>query len=275
MSRNYGKVKKTQKVQMKADEMANEGQIHKNIVEFKAYCVSAYDITDTAMAGAKHASIVPFILAFGKNARNRNIITEYGQLYAYFGNKFKRGLGYYILKRLNKAILYGKGVTTVVRGTRVLQSGQWIALNHRTLGLATRPGYLMRLAVRTTLYAKNLNYIRTNNAHADAFAAVQYLKGKTQRAYQSFLAREMAIVARHKNKNYRSVVKAAKTAEAVAYGAAKKRDPKAKLTHARIQTPAGKEAAGYVKGKITWKIPPMKVLIKRAAAKAKAYLAKM
>merc|ERR1719482_256985 len=71
--------------------------VHKNIVELKAYCVSVKDKIED-IGDATTSSVIPFILAFGAEPENANIVLEYSKLFAKFSDEFNEGMGLYILQ---------------------------------------------------------------------------------------------------------------------------------------------------------------------------------
>lgn len=259
-----------------------------NIIKLKAYSALARDkAMDMEDSGLKNAGIVPFLVAFGKKTqckkknmakcqRETNVISLYAKLYARFSAKFRHGLPFYLMKKLNKHVIHGKGVVGLWRGT-VGMSGyaNWITLDHDKLGLSTKPFYFKKLAVRFSAYDAAVRKLTATYGDADSLAAAQLLQGKSKREYKSFYAREVAKAKRIQAKYFDHIVKAADTAEATAYATALSTNKHAKLAHAGIQAPAGLQAANYVGSKIQWKFPSYKKLRAKAKTAANAFMKKL
>merc|ERR1711937_518328 len=98
----------------------------------------------------KHSAIVSLVKQLGKKTRKQgNIVYRYAGAMASAKNRFKgKGIGAYLLKNINKAVIKGKGVVF----TRKV-NGKWFAgLNPKTLGFTSRPAYISRLNVPLMKY---------------------------------------------------------------------------------------------------------------------------
>lgn len=208
--------------------------IHKHIVELKAYCVGVHQkVTD--MYEHQTASIVPFILAFGKDAKTENIILEYSQTYAKLEERFTSGMGMYILKHMNKAMLAGDGVLTML--------GKKYTFDFIALGFTHLPQYLKELTVSLSDYRYKYSEIEKLADNAEAKAASKFLKDKQDTAYTAFLERAQAKADASGVNPYRNVYDAAMKAEYAAYLHAVSVVPTNHRMHAAVQMPAGYAAA--------------------------------
>jgi len=209
-------------------------KIHKHIVELKAYCVGVQEkVLD--MFEHQSASIVPFILAFGKDAKNENIILEYAQTYAKLEEEWTSGMGMYILKHMNKAMLAGDGVLTML--------GREYVFDYIALGFTHLPRYLKGLTVSITNYRYKLDEIEKLADNAEAKAAAKFLKDKQNSAYMAFVERAQAKADADGVSPYRNVYDAAVKAEYAAYLHAVSVVPENHRMHAAVQMPAGYAAA--------------------------------
>lgn len=245
------------------DYATSTDKVHDNIVGLKAYCVAAKDAIHDQGDGTT-SSVIPFIIAFGEHPKETNVIVEYSKLFAKFSNEFDNGMGLYILQHMNSAILHGGGA---VNSNFVVGSAH-LTLDPTQMGLESIPRYLEDLKVSRANWSIAKTKIADLNKNADAMAAAQYLKGKHNEFYISFLDAEIAKADAIRRGTYAGVVKHAFDAEEAAFHEAVGNASMNSLAHVGVQAPAGRTAADSAAEQVAYVEPTMEEL--EAAAKAAA-----
>merc|ERR1711871_1937240 len=219
----------------------------------------------------KHSSVVPFIDAFGKNGKNKNVILEFSQLFAKMSNQFKSGMGLYMLQHLNTALLTGNGIVTMKPG-----DDKHYILDYTQMGLESLPEYFYNLRVPISRFEHQKEKVKAINSHAASRASATLLLGKHQEAYDMFLDRELAKVKKYRL-HLRSVYDAALNAEKIAYTTSVEHSQHTTRLHAAVQARAGVPAAVKQTAVIEHgvKQPTREELDAAAKAAADSYMDKM
>merc|ERR1711907_70793 len=128
-----------------------------------------------------------------------NVVVEFWKALSKVHRDFPIGLGHYLLSRLEKEIMEGNSVITVLNS----ESGQYgtasiqhkfaplVGFNHKNLGLDANPDDFTTLAVLQSTYLKRLKLVKEENAGADSLAAAAVLRKNQKKKYVSFLDREL------------------------------------------------------------------------------------
>jgi len=247
------------------------GAVMRALVDLKAYCMAARDkAIDMQNNGvAKSSSLVPFVIGFGKSD-GKDIVVAYAHLMGKMRSDYDRGLGAFLLDRLNQHVLAGKTVT--ISGLTNFKN--WYMLDHERLGLEARPVYFQTLAVRLTEFA--INKANIHKGHKGK-AVKDWMKGGNSEIYKMFLAKIMAAFIHRKQTQDSRIEAGAVVAESAAY-----REEVAKRSGRQQELipmpPAGVKGGAFVRkelGKDAFAMPSTKVIKKLAQKKALEYLSKL
>merc|ERR1711959_408281 len=247
------------------------GAVMRALVDLKAYCMAARDkAIDMQNNGvAKSSSLVPFVIGFGKSD-GKDIVVAYAHLMGKMRSDYDRGLGAFLLDRLNQHVLAGKTVTI----SDLTNFKDWYMLDHERLGLEARPVYFQTLAVRLTEFA--INKANIHKGHKGK-AVKDWMKGGNSEIYKMFLAKILAAFIHRKQTQDSRIEAGAVVAESAAY-----REEVAKRSSRQQQLvpmpPAGVKGGAFVRkelGKDAFNMPNDKVIKKLAQKKALEYLSKL
>jgi len=146
----------------------------KNIRGLKAYCMTAYRKAVGIKQGAKHHwPIVDLIVQYGERASaKKNIVNEYAKVIGTLKRKLKHGIDEYVIRHLDKAIVFGKGI---LKQDNSDGNGTFTFLDHKEIGLEAQPDYFKKLKVPLSEYITARKHVHDVSIKADSKAASTYL----------------------------------------------------------------------------------------------------
>merc|ERR1711865_62957 len=251
---------------------------HQNIVNFKAYCVEAYDsvkvYAGTEGRRSKQTGIILKILAsYGAKKMGKSIVMEYAGIMGAMRAAHPIGFGNYFIKSLNDALLRGTGALVFSAKSGLDENfGDLVVMDARAMGMTSRPRYFATLAVKLVGFLAMRAEVYKRADNADAYAAVRYLKDKKHKRYKSFFARSLEKVRAAQKVLFDKIWRKAKKSEIAAFKKMYKKNHKARFELVRVQTPAGMQQALKTAKKVGWlkdsTFPTMKQI--KAAADKKA-----
>jgi len=247
------------------------GRVVKHIVDLKAYSAAALSKARKLKSGkggsssGKKSSLVAFIVKFGSDVKNPDLVSEYANTIGHLRARFNIGLGAYLLDSLNAAILTGKGVVIVKDGGA---RGTFAMFNHSRLGLQSTPDYFRLLKVRLSAYLAVQTKLKAGYGKD---ALKNWLLKAEKGSYHTFLAK---ITAKWRRLQFLQNVKeeaGAKWSEDKAwkYARAHGKDAQAQLNP---MPPAGAAGGATVRKKSNFYMPSYAALKKQAMKLAVKYM---
>merc|ERR1711907_532696 len=241
---------------------ANNAQTLKNVRALKAYCNAAYekafDMKKSRISYSKNA-LVELIVKYGKPEKKKsNIVTKYAEITGKLKAKYRRGVGHYMLKHLDKAVVFGRGVVSVSKNVRRAFKARF---SSKSMGFDAPPAYFRKMSVSLSEYTAKKTKIDAETSDADSEAAADWLLKGTKKKYKSFLGRIKSKVKAKSERLWKKVV-------AGAFAEIKSTWKKDKRIHP--EPPAGILGADKVFHRLEKKLKLPSKAEMRAAAKALA-----
>jgi len=248
----------------------------KNIVQLKAYCISAFpEAKYLGKVHSKIAAIVSFVESFGDPAHtDENPVTQYSQVLGSLKAKFGSGVNAYVLDHLDKAIRHDpEGVVNLHMDQTIMGGMPAAYLRFETLGLQDVPSVIGKLAAKLNHYQDHYQVLFKQSQNADVVAAMLFLQNKGMGHYKSFLAHEVAKVQKRMREEHNFVAKAAFDGAQEAFEKAYKQEREAYFAMVSAQAPAAVDAANQAAAEFGWTPPSMEELKAKADKASKEFMA--
>jgi len=134
---------------------AYTGYVHerlmRNVLFLKAMALAVHDKMRSARKGNSQLSAIgTFMWRYGIRKDTRNAYGEYKALAIHYSKFYKAGIGKYIMVRLVRSMRHGNGIVTKERHA--------VYLNHKALGLKTRPSIFDKWSCRRKVYNRLLKH---------------------------------------------------------------------------------------------------------------------
>lgn len=218
-------------------------EVHDAIVQLKAFCINTFGKAKNIDEGHDSkrtigSSIVPFLIAFGKDSgmstkkKTGGVIGEYAELFGKYEKKYPTGIGKYMLDKLNSAILEGRNILLYEKK----DGKEQYTISYEMLGFETQPEYMTSLDSSIGQMMHTKVSVSEANQSADTQAAVAIVTEKHNTAFKAFYAAELKKVEASKKAQELQVAAASYAASQSAYKNAYAKDSKTKLLHVAVQS---------------------------------------